>query len=100
MPEPFLAIDGCLQIVVNVARGLVVYPKTIEAAVHGGAAVHGDRGDPDGRRAAGGDRQELHEVIRTHSLAAAAQVKQEGKPNDLIERLTGDAAFAGSISAT
>jgi adenylosuccinate lyase len=45
--------------------------------------------------AAGGDRQELHEVIRTHSQAAAAVVKQEGKPNDLLQRLADDAAFAG-----
>ena len=44
---------------------------------------------------AGGDRQALHERIRQHAHAAAAQVKQEGKPNDLIERLRADAAFAG-----
>ncbi|MGV2341434.1 MAG UNVERIFIED_CONTAM: hypothetical protein LVR18_48175 [Planctomycetaceae bacterium] len=42
---------------------------------------------------AGGDRQELHEVIRTHSQAAAEQVKREGRPNDLIERLQSDTAF-------
>ena len=51
IPEAFLAIDGCLQIVINVARGLVVYPKTIEAAVEGRVAVHGDGRNPDGRRA-------------------------------------------------
>jgi adenylosuccinate lyase len=45
--------------------------------------------------AAGGDRQELHERIRQHSQAAAAVVKGEGKPNDLLERLRGDEAFAG-----
>lgn len=44
--------------------------------------------------AAGGDRQQLHEVIRRHSQAAAAVVKQEGKPNDLLSRLAGDPAFA------
>ena len=43
----------------------------------------------------GGDRQELHELIRRHSLDAAAQVKQHGRPNDLIERMKGDDAFAG-----
>ena len=43
---------------------------------------------------AGGDRQELHERIRRHSLAAAEQVKQHGKPNDLLQRLQGDPAFA------
>lgn len=45
--------------------------------------------------AAGGDRQDLHERIRQHSLAAAAEVKQHGKPNDLLERLAADKAFAG-----
>ena len=45
--------------------------------------------------AAGGDRQALHESIRVHSQAAAAAVKQEGQPNDLIERLSADPAFAG-----
>ncbi|MDD3470332.1 MAG: adenylosuccinate lyase, partial [Thermoguttaceae bacterium] len=44
---------------------------------------------------AGGDRQELHEKIRVHSQAAAAQVKQEGLPNDLLTRLAGDPTFAG-----
>ncbi|MFO1092077.1 MAG: hypothetical protein U0992_02035 [Planctomycetaceae bacterium] len=44
---------------------------------------------------AGGDRQELHERIRVHSQAAAAEVKQHGRPNDLIDRLAGDASFKG-----
>ena len=93
IPEPFLAIDGCLQIVIDVARGLVVYPKTIEAAVAAElpfmateeilmAAVQG-----------GGDRQELHERIRRHSLAAAEAVKMRGLANDLLARLHGDPAF-------
>ena len=51
VPEAFLALDGCLQIVINVARGLVVYPKTIDAAIASGVAVHGDGGNPDGRGA-------------------------------------------------
>jgi adenylosuccinate lyase len=94
IPEPFLAVDGCLLIIIDVARGLVVYPKTIEAAVRAElpfmateeilmAAVQG-----------GGDRQELHERIRRHSLAAAEQVKLHGKPNDLLQRLQGDPAFS------
>jgi adenylosuccinate lyase len=49
--------------------------------------------------AAGGDRQHLHEVIRVHSQAAALRVKQEGMPNDLLDRLAGDPAFA-NISVT
>jgi adenylosuccinate lyase len=94
IPEPFLAIDGCLQIVINVARGLVVYPKTIEAAIANELPfmvteeilMAGVRG--------GGDRQQLHEKIRQHSLAAAEQVKQHGKTNDLIARLAADPLFA------
>jgi adenylosuccinate lyase len=93
VPEAFLAIDGCLQIVVNVARGLVVYPKVIEATVMAElpfmateeilmAAVRG-----------GGDRQDLHERIRRHSLAAAEGVKMHGRPNNLLERLRDDPAF-------
>jgi adenylosuccinate lyase len=93
IPEPFLAIDGCLQIVVNVARGLVVYPKTIEAAVMSELPFMATEEILMAAVQAGGDRQELHEVIRRHSLAAAEQVKQHGKPNDLIDRLKGDPQF-------
>jgi adenylosuccinate lyase len=94
IPEPFLAIDGCLQIIVNVARGLVVYPKTIEAAVIAELPFMATEEILMAAVEQGGDRQELHESIRKHSLAAAAQVKQEGKPNDLIERLKTEPAFA------
>ena len=95
LPEMFLALDGAVSIVANVARGMVVYPKVIEAAVNAELPfmateellMAGVRG--------GGDRQELHEVIRRHSLAASEQVKQHGRPNDLIDRLRGDDAFAG-----
>ncbi len=94
VPEAFLAIDGCLLIVINVARGLVVYPKTIEAAVNAELPFMATEEILMAAVQAGGDRQALHESIRTHSLAAAQQVKGEGKPNDLIERLAGDASFS------
>ncbi len=94
IPESFLAIDGCLQIVVNVARGLVVYPKTIEAAVMAELPFMATEEILMAGVWAGGDRQDLHESIRRHSLAAAEQVKSHGKPNDLIPRLQGDKAFA------
>jgi adenylosuccinate lyase len=94
IPEAFLAIDGCLQIVVNVARGLVVYPKTIEVAVMAELPFMATEEILMAAVQAGGDRQELHERIRTHSLAAAQLVKSEGKPNDLMQRLAQDAAFA------
>ena len=94
VPEPFLAIDGCLQIVINVARGLVVYPKTIEAAVRAELPFMATEEVIMAGVQNGGDRQELHERIRRHSLAAAEQVKLHGKPNDLIDRLRQDSAFA------
>ncbi len=93
IPEAFLAIDGCLQIIVNVARGLVVYPNTIAAAVMAELPFMATEEILMAGVRAGGDRQELHERIRTHSLAASEIVKSQGKPNDLIERLAGDTAF-------
>ncbi|MGN6504451.1 MAG: adenylosuccinate lyase [Tepidisphaeraceae bacterium] len=93
IPEPFLAIDGALSIVINVARGLVVYPKVIAAAVNAELPFMATEEILMAGVQAGGDRQALHERIRTHSLAAAEQVKMHGKPNDLIERLSTDAAF-------
>jgi adenylosuccinate lyase len=94
VPEPFLAIDGALNIVVNVARGLVVYPATIGAAVRAELPFMATEEILMTAVRAGGDRQELHEQIRKHSQAAAAVVKQEGKSNDLIERLRADAGFS------
>jgi adenylosuccinate lyase len=94
IPEPFLAIDGCLQIVANVARGMVVYPHTVTAALMAELPFMATEEILMAAVNAGGDRQALHEQIRRHSLAAAEQVKQQGKPNDLIDRLRGDPAFA------
>jgi adenylosuccinate lyase len=95
IPEPFLAIDGCLQIVVNVARGLVVYPKTIQDAVNAELPFMATEEILMAAVQKGGDRQALHERIRQHSQAAAEQVKQHGMPNDLIPRLQKDSAFTG-----
>src|SRR5687767_5261272 len=94
IPEAFLAIDGCLQIVVNVARGLVVYPKVIEAAVLAELPFMATEEILMAAVRAGGDRQDLHERIRRHSLAAAEAVKIHGRPNDLLERLRNDPALA------
>lgn len=90
IPEAFLAIDGCLQIVIDVARGLEVYPRTIEAAVRAELPFMAT----EEILLAGGDRQELHERIRQHSQEAARQVKLQGLPNDLIARLQADPAFS------
>jgi adenylosuccinate lyase len=93
IPEAFLAIDGCLQIVIDVARGLVVYPQTIAAAVQAELPFMATEEILMAGVRAGGDRQDLHERLRRHSLAAAEGVKMQGKPNDLIDRLGRDEAF-------
>jgi adenylosuccinate lyase len=91
--ESFLAIDGCLLIMSNVARGLVVYPKIIAAAVMAELPFMATEEILMAGVRAGGDRQELHEAVRKHSMAAAEQVKMHGMPNDLIVRLSEDASF-------
>jgi adenylosuccinate lyase len=89
-----LAVDGCLLIVTDVARGLVVYPRTIEAAVAAELPFMATEEILMAAVQAGGDRQELHETIRRHSLAAAEQVKVHGKSNDLMQRLQADPVLA------
>jgi len=93
IPEPFLAIDGALLLVINVARGLVVYPNTIQSAVMAELPFMATEEILMAAVRAGGDRQQLHELIRRHSQAAAEQVKSHGRPNDLIHRLQQDPAF-------
>jgi len=92
--ETFLAVDGILEILINVAAGLVVYPKVITARVKAELPFMATENILMAAVQAGGDRQKLHERIRQHSHAAAAQVKQLGKPNDLISRLKADKAFS------
>jgi adenylosuccinate lyase len=94
IPEAFLAVDGILQILINVAGGLVVYPKVIAARVAAELPFMASENILMAAVKAGGNRQELHEKIRLHSRAAAAQVKNLGKPNDLVGRLRADVAFA------
>jgi adenylosuccinate lyase len=77
-----------------VARGLVVYPKVIEASVMAELPFMATEEILMAAVQAGGDRQELHERIRQHSLAAAEQVKIHGKTNDLLQRLQEDSAFS------
>ncbi|KPL20225.1 MAG: adenylosuccinate lyase [Phycisphaerae bacterium SM1_79] len=93
IPEAFLAVDGILQILINVADGLVVYPKVIAAHVAAELPFMATENILMAAVKAGGNRQELHEKIRLHSQAAAAQVKKLGMPNDLVGRLKADIAF-------
>ncbi|MEM6392176.1 MAG: adenylosuccinate lyase [Planctomycetota bacterium] len=90
LPEPFLALDGVLDLLINVTGGLVVYEKTIAANLAAELPFMATENLLMAAVQAGGDRQELHEVIRTHSQAAAAAVKAEGQPNDLLDRLKTD----------
>ncbi len=94
LPEAFLAADGILEILINVADGLVIYPKVIAARISSELPFMATENILMAAVKAGGNRQMLHEKIRVHSHAAAEQVKKFGKANDLIERLKADAAFA------
>lgn len=94
IPEAFLAVDGILEILINVLDGLVVYPKVIGARVQAELPFMATENILMAGVKAGGSRQDLHEKIRQHSHEASAQVKQLGKPNDLIDRLGADPDFA------
>ena len=95
LPEAFLALDGALDIMANVLGGLVVYPKTIEAHLMAELPFMASEDILLAATKRGADRQDAHEVIRTHSQAAAHAVKAEGRPNDLLQRLRGEPMFAG-----
>ena len=91
--EAFLTVDAILNIYMNVANGLVVYPKVIAQRIQSELPFMATENILMDAVKKGGDRQELHERIRTHSMAAARVVKEEGKPNDLIDRIVADPAF-------
>ncbi len=91
--EAFLATDAILNIYGNVADGLVVYPKVIAARVQSELPFMATENIMMDAVKKGGDRQQLHERIRVHSMEAAKQVKMEGKENDLIDRICQDPAF-------
>lgn len=95
MAEAFLAIDGILDLYANVSSGLVVYPKVIARRLSQELPFMASENIMMEAVKAGGDRQELHEVIRLHSQEAGRQVKVEGRDNDLLERLQADPHFAG-----
>ena len=94
IPEAFLAVDGILEILINVLDGLVVYPKVIAARVAAELPFMATENILMAAVKAGGNRQKLHEKIRQHSHVAAEQVKKFGKRNDLIDRLKADNAFS------
>ena len=95
LPQAFLGVDAVLLLYRNVAEGLVVYPEVIARNLREELPFMATENILMAAVQAGGDRQDLHERIRVHSQAAAAEVKQHGRSNDLLERLAGDKAFAG-----
>jgi len=97
VPEAFLAVDAILSIYINIADGMVVYPRVIEKHVLEELPFMATENIMMEAVKRGGDRQELHERIRVHSMEAARQVKAEGKKNDLIERIAADEMFGLSI---
>lgn len=93
LPEAFLAADGILNLWLNVMENPQVYPKVIEKHLWAELPFMATENIIMAGVKRGGDRQELHEVIRKHSHAAASRVKEEGGDNDLLDRLAGDPAI-------
>lgn len=91
--EAFLATDAILKIMLNVCDGLVVYPKMVHQRVMRELPFMATEDIMMQAVKKGGDRQELHERLRQHSIAAAKVVKEEGGENDLISRICSDSAF-------
>lgn len=94
LPEAFLCADGLLETLLSVTRGLVVYPAVIARRIQEELPFMATENILMAMVRTGADRQTVHEAIRVHSLAAAAEVKEHGRPNDLLDRLRDDPQFA------
>ncbi len=97
IPEAFLAVDGILDLYLNVVDGLVVYPKVIEKRLMSELPFMATENIMMAAVKAGGDRQELHERIRTLSMEAGKNVKEKGLDNNLLELIAADPAFNMSL---
>lgn len=97
VPESFLAVDSILELYMNVADGLVVYPNVIKQHVENELPFMATENILMDAVKDGGDRQELHEKIRIYSMEAAKRVKELGQRNDLIERIANDKAFGKNV---
>ena len=93
IPEAFLAADGILSLYINVISGLTVYPRVMEKHLAEELPFMATENILMHCVRAGGDRQTLHEAIRRHSVAAGKAVKQDGAPNDLLDRIAADSVF-------
>lgn len=97
IPEAFLAVDGILNLCANVADGLVVYPKVIRRHLEEELPFMATENIMMDAVKRGGDRQQLHEHIREHSMAASRIVKEEGGKNDLLKRIAADPLFGVTL---
>ena len=95
--EAFLAVDSILNIYMNVTNGLVVYPKMVRSRLMAELPFMASENIMMDAVKRGGNRQELHERIREHAMAAGKVVKELGDPNDLLERIAADPAFGLSM---
>lgn len=93
IPEAFLAIDGILTLVINIVKGMTVYPGMIRRHLMDELPFIATENILMYCVKKGGDRQQLHEAIRTHSVAAAKAIKESGADNDLMERIAADPVF-------
>ena len=93
MAEGFLAADAILNIMLNVTDGIVVYPKVIRSRLMAELPFMASENIMMQAVEKGGNRQELHERLRQHAIAAGKQVKEEGLPNDMVDRIAADPAF-------
>lgn len=93
IPEAFLGTDAILKVYANITEGIVVYENVIRANIMNEIPFMGTEEILMNAVLKGGDRQELHEKIRVHSMESAKQVKEFGKPNDLVKRIAEDESF-------
>ena len=94
LPEAFLALDAILSLFYNIINGFRVWPKVIEKTLQKELPFIATENILMTAVKAGGDRQKLHEAIRTHSIAAVKEIKESGKPNDLLSRIKTDPIFS------
>ena len=100
VPESFLAVDGILDLCLNVTEGLVVYPRVIEKHLLSELPFMATENIMMDCVEKGGDRQELHEIIRENSMEAGMHVKKEGRDNDLLKLLAEDERLGGRFNLT
>ena len=97
--EAFLALDGVLDLYLNIASGLVVYPQVIRKHLMAELPFMATENIMMDAVKKGGDRQELHERIRTHSMEAGRQIKEKGSDNDLLHRIASDPLFDTDVDS-